>query len=143
MIIPREFEWFGALYENDPESRRVIDEGFEKANVNDETKKELIICNQVIIPAFMNIECGIPGKAFRYMMDRFEQLDKTNPYDNGLSFKDVTDIEFESSRKGTAIQMRFVNRISDLPYRIVGFAAIENTEGEVKINKGWDMWRPV
>ena len=75
-------------------------------------------------------------------MDQFDRLDKTNPYENGLSFKDVTKIEYETSRKGTAIQMRFVSMPFDAPYRIVGFAAVENNNGNLLINKWWEMIAP-
>ena len=90
----------------------------------------------------MNLGCGIPGECYSSFMDSFEKLDATDPYDNGLSFNDVSCIEFETSRKGTAIQMRFVSKKYDLPYRIVGFAALENTDQEIHINKGWQMTNP-
>lgn len=74
--------------------------------------------------------------------ERFEELDASIPYDNGLSFKDVHSVEFETSRKGTAIQLRLVNQVMDMPYRIVGFVAIENVNDRLRINKGWEMARP-
>lgn len=39
--------------------------------------------------------------------------------------------------------MRFVSKKYDLPYRIVGFAALENTDQEIHINKGWQMTNPI
>ena len=41
--------------------------------------------------------------------------------------------------KGAAIQMRFVSEIYDIPYRIVGFAAIENRDGTIAMNDGWEI----
>ena len=38
--------------------------------------------------------------------------------------------------------MRFVSERVEMPYRIVGFAAIQNTNGAISINKGWGMAAP-
>ena len=99
-------------------------------------------CNHCNISAFLNLGCGIPGKTYQHFMNGFDVLDQEQPYDNGLTFKDITGIEYETSRKGAAMQMRFVNQTYDLPYRIVGFAAIENRDGRVRMNKGWEMTPP-
>ncbi len=142
MIIPRKYEWLGILYEQDPDSRKLIDEAFRITKTGREKKKWLMDYNMANIPAFLNLGCGIPSDTYRYFMDGFEKLDKTKPYDNGLTFNDVTGIEYETSRKGTAIQMRFISELADSPYRIVGFAALENREGFVRKNKGWEMTPP-
>ena len=76
------------------------------------------------------------------MMKGFDCLDRERPYDNGLNFNDVTNVEYETSRKGTAIQMRFVSQRGDNPYRIVGFASIENKGSKNRICKGWKMTAP-
>ena len=142
MIIKREYEWLGVLYDNDPLSREAIDSAFTLVSMNEMQKEEIINANHCNIPAFLNLGCGIPGECYKSLMDQFDRLDKTNPYENGLSFKDVTKIEYETSRKGTAIQMRFVSMPFDAPYRVVGFAAVENNNGNLLINKGWEMTAP-
>lgn len=142
MIIERKYEWLGILYENDPEAKKLIDEAFELSSLPENEKRRIFEYNRYNISAFMNIGCGIPGKTYAHFMAEFEALDKNCPYDNGLTFNDVTDIEFEASGNGTAIQMRYISRIYDLPYRIVGFGAIENKNGRLKINKGWIMTPP-
>lgn len=139
MIIKRKYEWLGYLYENDPSSKIAIDDAFKVLQLDETLKKELLEYNYCNISAFLNIDCGIPGESYSYFMNEFEKLDKTEPYDNGLSFKDVSSIEYEASRKGSAIQMRFVSKFADCPYRIVGFAAIESIDGKPVINKGWEM----
>lgn len=144
MIIKRKYEWLGILYKNDELSKEVIDKAFATTKLSSDfiSKEELLAYNGANIPAFMNLGCGIPGECYRKFMDDFEKLDGSNPYDNGLTFKDVTKIEYEVSRKGTAIQMRFVSELAEMPYRIVGFAAIQNTNGAISINKGWGMAAP-
>lgn len=142
MVIKRKYEWLGYLYENDPSSKQVIDQAFDLMKVDEAWRKELLEFNYYNISTCLNIGCGIPGQSYAYYMEAFDKLDKEEPYDNGLSFKDVTSIEFETSRKGTAIQMRFVSEIYDIPYRIVGFAAIENRDGIIAMNDGWEMARP-
>ena len=142
MIIARKYEWLGLLYENDPYSHEIIDKAFALSDWGLKEKEKLLSYNHSNIPAFLNLGCGISGESYAYMMKEFEKLDKVYPYDNGLTFKDVTSIEYETSRKGTAIQMRFINQMYDLPYRIVGFAAIGNKDNVLSINEGWEMTAP-
>ena len=142
MIIKRKYEWFGALYEKDIKVRALIDEAFELESVSDNLKRELLEGNYHSIPAFMGMGCGIPGKCYVHIMDGLEVLDKEIPYDNELTFGAISRIEYETSRKGTAIQMRFVHESADIPYRIIGFAALDNKTGTIDINKGWEMTKP-
>ncbi|MCD8150808.1 MAG: hypothetical protein LUE92_14870 [Clostridiales bacterium] len=144
MIIKRKYEWLGELYSRDGRSKALIDEAFAKESVPDSDKEKLLEWNHYHISRFLNLGCGIPGQVYGYFMNGFEQLDKEYPYDNGLTFNDVSDIEFETSRKGNAIQMRFVNKgMADFPYyRIVGFASVENKSGKQIIGNGWEMVRP-
>ena len=145
MIIPRKYEWLGKLYQEDELSRNAIDAAFDNADYTRKaensslySKDALLEYNYANISAFLNLGCGIPGNIYSSFMKAFEDLDKTHPYDNGLTFKDVTNIEFETSRKGTAIQMRFVCELDGM-YRIVGFSALQNNNGIVSIDKGWTM----
>ena len=142
MIIERQYEWFGLLYENDKMSRDVIDEAFRNSKSEDDWKKEVLEFNYSHISAYFNIGCGLPGDSYPFIMARFKELDEKYPYDNGLTFKDIDRIEFETSRKGRVIQMRFVSERANSPYRIVGFAAVENKEGVIDISEGWEMTAP-
>lgn len=142
MIIPRKYEWLGVLYENDADVKEIVNKAFSLVEMTPEWKKELLEYNHFNIPAFLNLGCGIPGESYSYIIKEFELLDKEKPYDNGLNFKDVSSIEYETSRKGSAIQMRFVSQHWDGPYRIVGFASIENKDSKNRIGKGWEMVAP-
>ena len=142
MIVERKYEWLGLLYQNDEQSRSAIDKAFLEENVDEDKKRELLDYNYFNIPEFLNLGCGIPWESYKRFMKDFERLDIVSPYDNGLTFKDISDIEYETSRKGTAMQMRFIIRTLDIPYRIVGFVAIENIKGTININEGWDMIPP-
>lgn len=96
MIIERKYEWLGILYENDKLSKEAIDKAFDTTRFGSDLKRkeELLVYNSSNIPAFMNTGCGIPGECYRKFMSDFEKLDVSNPYDNGLTFKDVTNIEY-------------------------------------------------
>ncbi len=144
MIIQRKHEWLGILYEQDALARAAIDEAFTSEKVGNNEKEKLLNYNHFNIPAFLNIGCGIPGKCYARFMEAFDKLDKTAPYDNGLTFNNVTSIEYETSRKGTAIQCRFVEERPsfDIPYRIVGFATIENRGLKLEIINNWEMTQP-
>ncbi len=142
MIIQRKYEWFGELYKKDPLSKAAIDEAFDLSGISETKKEKLFQYNMYHIPAFLNLGCGIPGQCYAAFMKKFEELDKTDPYDNGLTFKDVNKIEFETSRKGTAIQFRLVREAAEMPYRIVGFVSVENKDDKLKIGKCWKMEAP-
>lgn len=138
MRIKRKYEWFGLLYENDLLAREAIDSAFAEIGFPEDRKKYLIEQDYSILPVNMDMGSGIPGQCYRSFMDCFEELDKTDPYDNGLTFKDVSSADIETSRKGTAIQFRLIKRWYDMPERIVGFVAVENVNNQLAINKGWD-----
>lgn len=144
MVIPRKYEWLGILCDNDPASKKVIDAAFALCTrLSKKESEEIREYNRRNIPAFLNIGCGIPGESYQYMIQEFEKLDKTSPYDNGLTFNDVGEIETEVSRKGTAMQMRFLEKTyGEDFYRIIGFAAIENKDSKIAINDGWEMAAP-
>lgn len=142
MIISRKYEWLGALYQNDASSKAAIDRAFNAVDIPAKQKEYLLEYNRFNIPAFLNLGCGIPGRCYALFMEKFEELDKTNPYENGLSFNDVSDIEFEKGAEGAAIQMRFVSKTNDGIYRIVGFAALTNKNGKMAMSKGWQMIAP-
>lgn len=142
MIIPRKYEWFGMLYEIDEDVKEIVDEAFKRADSDDAWKKKVLEYNYSNISAFFNIGCGLPRGSYKYIMEKFDALDKEKPYDNGLTFRDVTRIEYEASRKGVAMQMRFVSEKAESDYRIVCFAAIENNDGKMKINPGWELGAP-
>ena len=139
MRISRKYEWFGILYEHDPESKKAIDEAFVKHNVPLKKRKRLVECNYSIIPANMNTECGIPGMCYRDFMDRFEEIDKTNPYDNDLTFDAVTSIEHYTRGEGKSMQLRLISQPAEMPYRIIGLIALENADNKTgyRIGKSW------
>ena len=144
MIIPRKYEWFGYLYEHDMKSKELVDELFADYDESHAITKEKILKFNYYRPvAYMGMGCGIPGEIYNSIKKEFEKLDKSDPYDNGLTFKDVTRIEHEVSRKGTAIQMKFVSEMYDYPQRIVAFGSLENRDGEIVLGDGWEMTPPL
>lgn len=143
MVIQRKYEWLGLLIEKDESARLLVDEAFESGNVDKQKQKELLDYNYSNIPVYMDLGCGIPGTVYSNIMDGLKKLDVECPYDNGLTFEDVNNITYETGVNGTVIQMRFEIEKVDMPLRIVGFAAIENTNGKVAINSGWEMATPV
>lgn len=143
MIIERQYEWIGVLYENDQFSKKIIDDAFNVVEMSTEEKDKLLQYNYYNILAFCNLGSGIPSKCYSYIMNEFKKIDSKNPYDNGLTFMDISKIEFETSRKGNAIQLRFVREACGQPYRIIGFASIENKNNSMRIGEGWRMTPPL
>lgn len=145
MIVPRKYECFGILYENDEKARKLIDEAFAGFDERGRgiTKEKLIRYNHDRITAWFDLGCGIPGGIYRTILEGFGDLDASCPYDNGLDFRDVRRIEYMPSRKGMALEMRFVHEAVEQPYRIVGFAAIRNSGGRIETDPGWEMPGPL
>lgn len=141
MIIPRKYELFGILYKNDAKAKQVIDDAFSE--IDPHKAESLIRYNHDRIIAWFDIGSGVSGEAYQKILKGFSALDITDPYDNGLTFRDVSKIGYESSRKGTAIQMRFYSCKADCPIRIIGVVAIKNDSGKLEIDKGWPITEPM
>ena len=138
MIIKRKFELFGILYENDPDSKAVIDSALDAYHSAQE-KKHILEGDSGAIPAYFDMGCGIAGGAYKQIIKGLDKLDNKKPYDNGLSVGDTTSVEHELSQDGKRLQLRLVKQVYDDPYRIVGLVVLSSEEGKAVITDGWDM----
>ena len=83
--------------------------------------------------------CGLPGEMFTRLLEEFNKLDELSPYDNGLTYRDVTTVVFEPSRKGSAIKLIMKSQKFELPERVVQVIAIECDS----IIKNWGYRKPI
>ena len=82
---------------------------------------------------------GIPGPAYQELRKAFDELDITDPYDNGLTYRDVTDVYMDYSRKGSAIlQILYRNKV-EMPKVIVQVVAFEYKNGNVEFIEPWNI----
>lgn len=124
MVIARKYEWLGHLYDKDPAARALIDEAFERHLVTDSEKKEMLEFNHFRISESMDLGYGVPSLFYTELMDGFAKLDKSDPYDNGLTYNDVTDIEYDVKKNGKAIQLRLISRHRGGPDALVAVAEL-------------------
>ncbi len=93
-----------------------------------------------IIVLNTDVDSDIPGQAYQELRQIFDELDKTHPYDNGFTYKDVTNaVPIDSSRKGSAIMQVLVKEQAELPTLIVQVVAFEYRNGELYFIEPWDV----
>ena len=137
MIIRRQYEILGMVVERDPKARKIVDEVCKNLDCDLREKIFSPYINLSLYNADMG--CGLPGEMFTKLLEEFNNLDETNPYDNGLTYRDVDTISFEPSRKGNAIKLILKCQKSELPERVVGVIAIEGNS----MIKDWGYRKPV
>lgn len=120
MIIKREYVTLKKLYMTDPKSKAVLDEAFEPAGGTD---SEVWRKNTRTRLFNANMGCCIP----RIVMIReaFDQLDETDPYDNGLTAKDVDHADVLAWREDGTIILAMCDRKGN----IVGISKAKLQEG--------------
>ena len=96
------------------------------------TNGSVIVCNT-------DMGSCIPASIFNDFMDRLDNLDKMKPFDNGLTYNDVSGIVHYSSRKGNAIMQVLYNCFFDNPARIVQVIAFEHNLDSIRPVKPWDV----
>ena len=83
---------------------------------------------------------GIPGECYQLMKGAFEELDKTDPFDNHLTYRDVTQVLTFPSRKGNAMELFLIRgETTDLNAEIVQIIAIEKDGNGVKAIEPWEL----
>ena len=139
MIISRKYATYDQLSADDY-SREVILTVFEKYNVPTDVYNYICDPYEGIIVINTEEGSGIPGQAYQELLQKFEELDRTHPYDNGFTYKDVTHaIPIDSSRKGSAIMQVLVKKQVECPTLIVQVIAFEYRNGEVFSIEPWSV----
>lgn len=90
MIIERKFVKFGILCERDPKAKEIFMKAFNES-YREEVKEEMW-ANLYYQCLYERDMAWCFGK-IADVIDGFELLDKSEPYDNGLTFDDITSVE--------------------------------------------------
>ncbi len=136
MIIQRRYECLGILLQNDPKAKEAFYSAFAD-DVSAEHIKWLINENHWLALHNADIGCGIPGTAYNAIMDKFEKLDQTEPYDNRMTYRDVNRIIPFSSKSGKEISLILKYEFDGLE-RIVQVISIRTEGSNTKIADPWD-----
>ena len=138
MIIKRKYATYGQL-SADEVTKATIIRIFEKYNVSEDIYNFTLDPYNDVIVMNTDMGSGIPGQAYQELRKAFEELDITDPYDNGLTYRDATDVYMDYSRKGSAIlQILYRNKV-EMPKVIVQVVAFEYKNGNVEFIEPWNI----
>ncbi len=138
MFIKRKYATYGQLY-SDEASKAAVMKIFDKFNVVEDVRNYILDpYNDIIV---INTDEGscIPSEAYQELRQVFEELDNTSPFDNQLTFRDVTGVMSFPSRKGAAEMQILYSRKDEMPVVIVQVLAFEYKEGKMEFVEPWDI----
>ena len=147
MIIKRKYVSIYRIMQRDPAGRRVVQQAYASASIDDtESQKllEYVLCNRV---SLSTAEMGSGIVNIEYIRNEFERLDAEQPYDNGLTFADVTrSVVLATSKDKLALCL-----ISDFDgdSDIITFVGLDKlAEGSIALMKknfemGYDPYRNI
>jgi hypothetical protein len=91
-----------------------------------------------IIVHYADMGCGLRGDKYNEFLKKLDELDQTDPYDNGLSYRDVIEIEHYPGRRGRAVRLVMWSRRLEEHRRIVKVIALEDD----KVIEDWGVRMP-
>ena len=140
MIVKRKYANYGQLMK-DPNSKEVIYNAIRGSNptIENEFIDKIMQADSNLIVANTDIGSGIPGDAYQNIIKEFEKLDKEKPFENGLTYRDVTNALCFPSKQGRAIMQVLYKRIYDLAPVIVQVIAFESDGNGIRQIDEWDI----
>lgn len=103
MIIERKYLTLKSMCEKDPNYKKIVYENLE--NVIDIENINTLL-NQRLIELEMG--CGLSGEGYSKLQEYCNEMDKTNPFDNGYNIADINDVEI-TYKDEKRIQVTFYN----------------------------------
>lgn len=136
MNIKRQYEMIGVLLQRDPKAKEFLEAACE--DLDDDMQKFVLNHENEIILHDADLGCGIPGDRYVELMKKLDVLDMMDPYDNGLNYQDVSEVEFSASRRGNAVRLVMWCNHVEQPRRIVKVIAVDDE----KVIEDWGVRRP-
>lgn len=136
MIIERRYECLGILLERDQKSKEVFYRSFGDHHIP-LSIEELVVADYGLILHNADLGCGIPGEVYKTIMDEFAKLDKTDPYDNGCSYRDVNEITHISSKSGKEISLIMKYKFDGIE-RVIQILPVRTENSKTTIADPWD-----
>jgi len=134
MIIKRKYEQIGILVEKDIASKEILMKAL--TSKYDEMEAERILkCDSDSFLYLADMSLCIPK--YDEVMKILDELDDEKPYDNGLTYRDVTRVQLFPSRKGSAAELWMINLVPERISRIVQIIAIEYKDGVNTFIQSW------
>lgn len=140
MIIKRVYATYGQL-KKDKKSWsiivRALCESSKKYSYDEAV--QLLEMDSYVFVKNTDIESGIPADAYNNFMDKLNELDIKEPFDNGYTYRDVSGSVFYPSRKGNALMQILYCRKFESPIEIVQVIAFEKDGDTIKPIEPWDI----
>ena len=130
MFIKRKYEQIGILTENDPECKKIIMDAL-LLKYNPKEAERIFKCDEPCFLYTNDMSLCIPE--FDMVMKKLDDLDEIKPYDNGLTYKDVTEVKFLLREKSEEIELWMFSTKIERPTRIVQIIAIKYEQGSNNI----------
>lgn len=96
MIIKREYVPFCVLFDRDKEARMIFEKAFNASYPKIDRKR---IMKELLPQCSYQKDMGWCFNKIGDVIDGFERLDKEKPYDNGLTYNDVNEIQIVSKEE--------------------------------------------
>lgn len=113
MIIARMYERIGRLLERDPRAKRIIMNAFKDSELKGNKKEIRRILEYNYHNSLYKAEygCGIPQ--VNTIIERFNDLDLSHPYDNGYAYQDVKSVQI-LNKEHHFIQLALISDLGDI-----------------------------
>lgn len=118
--------------ESDPEAKQIFYEEMREEYETDEHIAEIIQADYGVFTYLADM-----GACIETIRKRLDELDEIKPYDNKLTYQDVTNVSCLPSRKGTAAVFCLESNHGDMFPRIVEIIGVEHKDGKTKMIKPW------
>ena len=136
MIIKRKYETMGILSERDPRIKELFLNDL-KTRFNEKEALRILEKNHDVL--FYSTDMGSLIQDKEALLKELDKLDNEEPYDNGLTYRDVQKVATFPSRKGNALELWLIQIPSeDHPTRIVEIIAMEHENGKTGLIMPWD-----
>lgn len=121
MIIERKYVPFCVLRNRDKEAWEIFEKALNESYPREGRDRSI----EMLLPQCLyQKQMGWGFKKLGDVIEGFEKLDKEKPYDNGLSYKDVNEVEIVSRGDGELV-LHLIHRFDGI-YHIVKIVKFED-----------------
>ncbi len=124
MIIKRKLCTYGQLL-NDPITFNAIENAYKSNGLSKKQMHDEMGYAFNIMVLNTNIETGLTAKVFGDLKAEIERLDLSHPFDNGLTYLDVTDTICLPNKDGSTLTQILISKKPDCTPLIVQIVAFK------------------
>jgi len=138
MIIKRRYATVGQIC-TDETTKNAICEIFDAHNVPEDIRVFVFDPYSSVMISNSNMSMFMSKSVYKEVMEKLEELDKTDPFDNLLNYKNVDKVLTIPGKKGGALMQIMYSKQPDLPTRVVQVLAFETKEGKTELIEPWEV----